>query len=56
MLTCQELATAVENKLNIPVLLANNQSYGILKHIQNQRFGGRHIGVDLHNPDFAKLA
>ena len=55
-LTCQELATAVENRANIPVLLANNQSYGILKHIQNQRFGGRQFGVDLRNPDFGKLA
>jgi acetolactate synthase-1/2/3 large subunit len=56
MLTCQELATAVENGVNIPILLVNNQSYGILKHLQNSRFGGRHFGVDLHNPDFAKLA
>jgi len=56
MLTCQELATAVENGINIPILLNNNASYGILKHLQNLRFGGRHFGVDLCNPDFAKLA
>jgi thiamine pyrophosphate-dependent acetolactate synthase large subunit-like protein len=56
MVTCQDLATAVENKLGIPIILWNNKSYGILKHLQDQHFGGRHIGVDLSNPDFVKLA
>ncbi len=56
MVTGQDLATAVENKLSIPILLCNNESYGILKHFQNQRFSGRHIGVDLYNPDFVKFA
>jgi thiamine pyrophosphate-dependent acetolactate synthase large subunit-like protein len=56
LVTCQDLATAVENKLSLPILLWNNKSYGILKHFQDRDFGGRHIGVDLSNPDFAKLA
>jgi len=56
MVTCQDLATAVEHKLCIPILLHDNESFGILKHLQDQYFGGRHIGVDLSNPDFAKLA
>jgi len=56
MVTCQDLATAVEHKLCIPILLYDNESFGILKHFQDRYFGGRHIGVDLSNPDFAKFA
>ncbi len=56
MVTCQELATAVENKLSITILLHNNRSYGILKSIQDSDFKGRHFAVDLSNPDFVKFA
>jgi len=56
MVTCQELATAVENRLGIPILLQNNRGYGVLKHFQDREFEGRHFAVDLLNPDFAKLA
>jgi acetolactate synthase-1/2/3 large subunit len=56
MVTCQELATAVENRLGIPILLHNNRGYGVLKHFQDIEFEGRRFAVDLLNPDFAKLA
>jgi len=56
MLSCQDLATAVENNANIPIILHNNGGFGILRHIQRERFKQRHIGVDLRNPDFVKLA
>jgi len=56
MITCQDLATAVENNTNIPIILHNNGGFGILRHIQRERFKQRHIGVDLRNPDFMKLA
>jgi len=56
MMTCQDLATAVENKANIPIVLCNNGGFGILRHIQRQDFGERYIAVDLRNPDFVKLA
>jgi len=56
MVTCQELATAVENNANIPIVLHNNGGFGILRHIQRERFKQRHIGVDPRNPDFMKLA
>jgi acetolactate synthase-1/2/3 large subunit len=39
MVTCQDLATAVEHKLSIPILLHDNESFGILKHFQDQHFG-----------------
>jgi len=56
MITCQDLATAVENNTNIPIILHNNGGFGILRHIQRERYKQRHIGVDLRNPDFVKLA
>jgi len=56
MVTCQELATAVENRLGIPILLHNNGGYGVLRHFQDIHFEGRRFAVDLLNPDFAKLA
>ena len=56
MVTCQDLATAVENNTNIPIILHNNGGFGILRHIQRERFRQRHIGVDLRNPNFMKLA
>jgi len=56
MVTCQDLATAVENNTNIPIILHNNGGFGILRHIQRERFKQRHIGVDPRNPDFVKLA
>jgi len=56
MITCQDLATAVENNTNIPIILHNNGGFGILRHIQRERYEQRHIGVDLRNPDFMKLA
>jgi len=56
LMTCQELATAVENSVNIPVVVYNNQGYGILKYAQKLKFSSRHIGVDLTNPDFLRFA
>ena len=55
-LSCQDLATAVENHVNIPIVLHNNGGFGILRHIQKTRFRQRYIAVDLRNPDFVKFA
>lgn len=51
-----ELATAVQEKLPVVLLIFNNRSYGVLKRIQEKMMGGRIFGVDLHTPDFAKVA
>ncbi len=56
MLNCGELAGAVENGVKMPVVVFNNGGYYIMKLGQEKLFNGRHIGVDLHNPDFVKLA
>ena len=52
-----ELATAVQEKLGVVVLLFNDGGYGVLRNIQDQQFEGRRMAsVDLVNPDFGKLA
>ena len=56
MFTVQELATAVQHGIAAVHIVVDNAAYGNVKTIQAQSFGGRHIGVDLNNPDFVALA
>jgi acetolactate synthase-1/2/3 large subunit len=56
MFTMQELSTAVQQGIPVVVVVLDNHSYGNVKTIQDQNFGGRNIGVDLHNPDFVAMA
>ena len=56
LMTGQELATAVQNRLAVIVLLVNNNMYGTIRMHQERHYPGRVIGTDLHNPDFAALA
>ena len=51
-----ELATAVQHKLAVVVVVFDDGAYGNVKRIQQERFGNRLIACDLQNPDFAKLA
>ena len=51
-----ELATAVQEDLDITILVLNDSGYGAIRHYQRYNFGERYIGVDLHNPDFTKVA
>ena len=51
-----ELATAVQEGINVVTLVFNNEMLGASHHDQQQRFGGRVIGTRLHNPNFAQLA
>jgi acetolactate synthase I/II/III large subunit len=51
-----ELATAVQEKINIIVLLFTDNAYGTVTGIQRRQFGGRFIGNRLHNPDYVKFA
>ena len=51
-----ELATAVQEGINVVTLVFNNEMLGASHNDQQQRFGGRVIGTRLHNPDFAQLA
>lgn len=56
MLHCAELASAVQHGLNVVTLVMNDGGYGVLRRAQRARFEGRHIGVDLHTPDFPRFA
>ncbi|MGA2053918.1 MAG: thiamine pyrophosphate-dependent enzyme [Bradyrhizobium sp.] len=56
MFGVQELATAVQFKVGVVVLVFNNNSYGNVRRDQRERFEGRIVASDLVNPDFAKLA
>lgn len=51
-----ELATLVQEKANVLVLLMNDRGYGVIRNIQDVHYGGRRYYVDLHTPDFAGLA
>ena len=53
----QELATAVQHRLPVIVVLVNNRSFGGIRHLQERRYGaGREIASELQNPDFAAYA
>ena len=51
-----ELATAVQYGIATVTVVFDNSSYGNVRRDQETRYGGRLIGSDLVNPDFAKLA
>jgi thiamine pyrophosphate-dependent acetolactate synthase large subunit-like protein len=55
-MTGMELATAVQEKLPVVVVLVNDSTLTLIKAIQKRRFGQRYLGVDLRNPDFTQLA
>ena len=52
----QELATAVQHRLDVVVLVVNNGRYGTIRMHQERAYPGRVIATDLDNPDFAALA
>jgi len=55
MFTVNELATAVEEKLTIPVIIWHNHSYAMIRDGMIKR-GIPEIGVNPRAPDFIKLA
>ena len=56
MFNVQELATAVQHRIPIVVVLMNDGAFGNVLRTQNEDFGNRLIATDLRNPDFVKLA
>ena len=56
MFGIQELATAVQHRIGVIVLLFNNNLYGNVQEMQKNLYGNRVIATELHNPDFVKLA
>jgi acetolactate synthase I/II/III large subunit len=51
-----ELATAVQEKINVIALVFTDNAYGTVTGIQRRQFGGRYIGNKLLNPDYVKFA
>lgn len=51
-----ELATAVHHGIAAVAVVFDNQCFGNVRLLQNQRWGGRLIASDLTNPDFGQLA
>jgi acetolactate synthase-1/2/3 large subunit len=55
-MSAAELATMVQERLPVVVIVANNRMLATIRMHQERRFPGRVIGTDLVNPDFAALA
>ncbi len=51
----QELATAVQHRVPLTVVVFNDDAYGVLKPQQQDRYG-RTFATDLVNPDLVKMA
>ena len=56
MFAVGELATAVQHKIPLAIVLFNNGQYGNVQQMQRHQYGGRVIATDLVNPDFVALA
>ncbi len=54
--TANEMASAVRHKIPLVSVVFNNKSFGNVKLIQQEWYGGRTIASDLTNPDFVKFA
>ena len=51
-----ELWTAVQEKLDMVVMVMNDRGYGVIKRIQDVTAQGRRFFADLQGPDIGKLA
>lgn len=52
----QELATLVQYRIPIVIVILNNQGHGMVRQWQDLFHGKRRYGVKLQNPDFVLLA
>ena len=55
-LNMTELWTAAQEKVDIVILVMNDQGYGVIKDIQDTLYGGRHYAADPVGPDLEGLA
>ena len=51
-----ELVTPVQEKADVLIVLMNDRGYGVIRNIQDEKYGGRHYLADLHTPDFQAFA
>ena len=55
-LNMTELWTAVQERPDLTMIVMNDRGYGVIKHIQDALYGGRHYYGDLSGPDLQQLA
>jgi acetolactate synthase-1/2/3 large subunit len=55
-LNMTELWTAVQEKLDLAIIVMNDKGYGVIRQIQDAQYGGRHSFDKLMVPDFEGLA
>ncbi len=56
-MVCQELATAVENDLNVVTCILNDQRLGLIRYQQQTQYDGHIMASEFRStPDFVKLA
>jgi acetolactate synthase-1/2/3 large subunit len=51
-----ELWTAIQEKLDLTIIVMNDGGYGVIKYIQDVNCEGRHFYTDLITPDLERLA
>jgi len=56
MMNGQELATAMQYRANIIIIVVNNGIYATIRMHQERDYPGRVVGTDMVNPDFCALA
>jgi acetolactate synthase-1/2/3 large subunit len=56
LMSGMELASAVQERLPIVIVLVNDSTLTLIKATQQKRYAERYIGVDLQNPDFGTFA
>lgn len=55
-LSLGEFATLVQEDADVLLVVMNDGGYGVIRNIQDDKFGGRRILADLHAPDFQAFA
>jgi acetolactate synthase I/II/III large subunit len=55
-MTLQELATVIQEKLDIKIAIINNGNLGMVKQWQELFYDKRYVATQLSNPDFVSLA
>lgn len=51
-----ELWTAVQERLDLVIIIMNDRGYGVIRHIQDAEYGGHRCFNNLEAPSFSELA
>jgi acetolactate synthase-1/2/3 large subunit len=51
-----EFVSFVQENVNVLLIVMNDGGYGVIRNIQDDKFGGRHYLANLHTPDFQAFA